>query len=125
MKYLVLFLIFTLTAPPVQASDCDMESGKQTGHDMSQMVKHSPQQSRQLENSDDGAAMTECCNSCKHESSLGCDQQMHCGSCVASLSLLQNFDTAAFVAISRHVWAFSAGAIVPSHSYPLIRPPIS
>lgn len=117
MKLLILILILAISAQPLQAGSCDMdlEKNQETSHDMSQMG--------QMDHSDD--QKHDCCDTSDTDSEEGCDSQMKCGFCFATVPALPSLNK--FNTIWAHQFSLdiSPGLILPSHSSPLFRPPIS
>jgi hypothetical protein len=109
MKPLILFLILAFSAQPLQAGICDMETGQDAPHPM--------------EHADNGGH--DCCDSDQNEPQQECDSEMQCGFYSASVSILPNI-----LKISAN-WEIhfspdlSSGFVLPSHSSPPFRPPIS
>jgi hypothetical protein len=116
MKLLVLILVLAISAQPLQAGICDMNMEK------------NQESSHHMDHSDMDHSDTEghkCCDSDDSESSVGCDSGMNCGPCFASVSMMPSL--ARFFADFSHSDALglSPGVVLPSHTYPLYRPPIS
>jgi hypothetical protein len=109
MNYLILMLVLTISAQPLQAGFCDM--------DMSQEVSHHSEQA-----ADTGH---DCCNSEDSESQPGCDGNMYCGSCSANVSALPRSPGNSTVWTQHHSPGNTSGVVLPSHSSPPFRPPIS
>jgi len=81
MKILILFLVLTITAQPLQAGTCDMDTNSARGsamnmdHPMDHAMRH-----------DVGSAQHQkhdCCDSGKTDSQDSCDNAMNCGMCLA------------------------------------------
>ena len=111
MKLLILFLIVAISAQPLQAGFCDMdmEKSQETSHHMDQSEP-------------DGH---DCCDSDDSDKQEGCDGEMNCGFCFASASALPGMikiNATWTLHFSRN---FSSGVVLPSHSSPPFRPPIS
>jgi hypothetical protein len=109
MKFVVLLLVLAIMIPPVQAGGCDVETGQTSAH--------------QMQATDNGDRT--CCDSGQTESPQGCSSDMLCGFCSASTSSIPA--TPRFSMIWQHHYSrnTSSGAVAPSHSSPLFRPPIS
>jgi hypothetical protein len=111
MKLLILFLVLAITAQPLQAGFCDMELEKnpETPHhmDMSDSQGH------------------DCCDTDEPDSNEGCASGMNCGMCFASVSALPGIFKIASAWGHPIYQDFSSGVILPSHSAPPFRPPIS
>jgi len=77
MKLLILILVLAISAQPLQAGFCgdmDMEKSQETAHHM--------------EHSDNDGH--DCCDSDDADSIEGCDSEMMCGFCFASVSAFPN-----------------------------------
>ena len=114
MKFLILFLVLTIGVQPLQAGVCDMDMEKD------QVSSH------HMQDSDEGDH--DCCDADEPEDSdsqPGCGNMMYCGSCNATFSPLSgvyrfNDDWA-----NQYSLALSSDSLLPSHSTPLFRPPIT
>ena len=116
MKVLVLILVLAISAQPLQAGFCDMdmEKNQETSHHMDHSdMDHSDQENHR------------CCDSDESDSPTGCDSNMNCGPCFVSFSMIPSL--ARFFADITHSDALglSPGVVLPSHTSPLYRPPIS
>jgi hypothetical protein len=109
MKFLILMLVLTISAQPLQAGSCDMDMGQEASH-----------HSEQSENTGH-----DCCDSDDSESPKGCDLNTHCGFCSANLSALPNTFKANSGWVNHYSPGLSSGLVLPSHSSPPFRPPIS
>ena len=109
MRVLILFIALAISAQPLLAGFCDMETNQATPH--------------QMEHADDGGH--DCCDSDPDESQQGCDSEMQCGSCGATLSTLPDILKIAAVWEGQYSPGLSFGLVLPSHSSPPFRPPIS
>jgi hypothetical protein len=111
MKLLILFLVLAISAQPLQAGFCDMELEKnqQTPHhmDMSDSQGH------------------DCCDTDDSDTREGCDSGMNCGMCIVSVSALASIPKVTPVWSQPFYRNFPSGMILPSHSSPPFRPPIS
>ncbi len=112
MKYLILILMLTIIAQPVQAGVCDMETSQEAaGHMMN--MDH------------DGADKPECCDLDNLESLTGCDDMSTCGSCSAVAPAVIEVPNNLISWLSHDPAALASGAVAPDHSYPPFHPPIS
>lgn len=111
MKALVLILVLAISAQPLQAAACDMDTGKnqESAHHMDMS----------------GPSGHDCCDTEDTPSRDDCGAGMDCGMCFVSVSAVS--------VIPRHVplWSrpvyreSSSGVVLPSHSSPPFRPPIA
>jgi hypothetical protein len=150
-KYLTLLLILTLMLPPLQAQSCAMgqdQTDEQQGHqhvmsfdlpmavhDMSGHEGHNaaePRQpdSRQHHQSHDRSGgpsgnMPDCCKKDPAEQNQDCSDIMDCGSCSAFASAISGTTRVSSLTAFVYHPNLRSGLIVPSHSYPPFRPPIS
>ena len=110
MKILALILVLAISAQPLQAGTCDM--------DMSQESTHHTEQAK-----DSGH---DCCKTDDPDSpGQNCDGNMHCGFCNANLPALQPLLRVSSPWAQAHVRGLDSGELLPSHSSPPFRPPIS
>ena len=110
MKFLILFLVLSISAQPVQAVQCDIDM--ETGSLLTHYLEHSDH------NTPDG------CDIDRPDLKNGCDNAIQCVFCGATVSLISahSIDTEWG---SRYSPDLSTGVILPSHSLPPFRPPIS
>jgi len=111
MKLLILFLIVAISAQPLQAGFCDMDMEK------------SQESSHHMELSDQDGH--DCCDSDDSDTQEGCDGEMNCGFCFASVSALPSMIKMSATWTHDYSQGFSSGVVLPSHSSPPFRPPIS
>jgi len=109
MKVLILFLALAISAQPLLAGVCDMESNQEASHHMVQ--------------ADEGGH--DCCDSDQDEQQPGCDGEMQCGSCGATVSALPDVFKVNARWENQYSLNLSSGLVLPSHSSPPFRPPIS
>jgi len=111
MKFFLLILILAISAQPLQAGFCDMDMEK------SQETSHYLEQS--------GHDGHDCCDSVDTDSQEGCNSEMNCGFCSASVSALPGMLKIDAILVHQYSQILSAGVVLPSHSSPPFRPPIS
>ena len=109
MKFLILMLVLTISAQPLQAGFCEM--------DMNQEASHHPKQAED--------ANHDCCDSDDSEPQPACDGNMYCGFCSANVSVLPKTPGISSVWAGHHSPLITSGVVLPSHSSPPFRPPIS
>jgi len=111
MKFLILMLVLAISSQPLQAGFCDMdmETGQETSHHM--------------EDSDHDSH--DCCDPENTDGQEGCDSEMQCGPCFASVSALPGMIKVNPIWGNHQSWNLSSGIVLPSHSSPPFRPPIS
>jgi len=111
MKLLILFLVFAISTQPLQAGFCDMD------------LEKNQQDSHHMDDSDD--AGHDCCDSDDAESQQDCASGMDCGMCFVNATALPS--AMKFTPAWEHGYYtnFSSALILPSHSSPPFRPPIS
>jgi hypothetical protein len=111
MKLLILFLVLAISAQPLQAGFCEMDMGK------------NQQTSHHMDKSND--AGHDCCDSEDPDSQEGCDNGMNCGMCFVNASALPS--VMRFTPTWEHGYStdFLSTLVLPSHSSPPFRPPIS
>ena len=121
MKILIFILVLAISAQPLQAGFCDMdlEKNQKTSHHMTD----SDQEDSDQEISDQDRH--DCCDSDQADSQDGCDGQMNCGFCFASVPALPGMIRHNPVWANHYFMDYSSAAVLPSHSTPLFRPPIS
>ena len=117
-KFLTLLLALAVACLPLQAFACNMDPGQAMGHsamDMSHM---------DLSHMDHGdGAGSNCCDAQHAAVPGGCAWFMHCGSCVATASLISAIPQAAFLNLPMIDVIIDSGEIAPSHSSPPYHPP--
>jgi len=111
MRILILLLVLAISTQPLLAGVCDMDMDK------SQESSHHMQDSE-----NDGH---DCCDSDESDTEDGCDGEMKCGACFANLSALPDIIKLSSSWDSHFSLDLSSGVILPSHSSPPFRPPIS
>lgn len=109
MKALILLLILAITTQPIQAGFCDMEADQQAPQPMEQMEHGSH----------------DCCDPEQSESQQNCDGEIHCGFCGAVVSAVPGMPGTTINLDHLYSPKHASGAVLPSHSHPLLRPPIS
>ena len=109
MKALILILALAISAQPLLAGACAMETNQEAPN--------------QLEQADDGGH--DCCDSDQVEQQQGCDGEMQCCSCGATVSALPDVFKVNARWENQHSLNISSGILLPSHSSPPFRPPIS
>jgi len=111
MRILILLLVLAISTQPLQAGFCDMDSekGQESSHHMQ----------------DSENAGHDCCDTDDSESQDGCDGEMKCGFCFANLPAIPNALKFSSSWLSHFSLDLSSGVILPSHSSPPFRPPIS
>jgi len=114
MKSLIFILVLAISAQPLQAGFCDMDMDKnqQSSHQMGQM-DHSGQDKH------------DCCDPTDTDSEEGCNSEMKCGFCFATVPALPSLIKVGTAWDHPYSLDISPGLILPSHSSPLFRPPIS
>ena len=112
MKYLILFLILTITAQPLSAESCDMEMDQTTSGHMMNMDHDSHEKS-------------DCCDSDSADIQEGCDGAMNCGFCPVTVSATIEISNYLVSWIPHHPGAVFSGLIAADHSPPPFHPPIS
>jgi len=123
MKLLILFLVLAISIQPLQAGSCDMEMGKnQPGQNqMSHEMDH--EMDRKMDHS--GRGGHDCCKTDGTDSPHGCDNTMNCGFCFVPASALPGIPKLALTWEHNYSLDFTTGLVLPSHSSPPFRPPIS
>jgi len=112
MKFLALILVFAISLPPLQAGYCDMV----VGHDgLHQVIKHEHGKS----------TGHKCCDREQSDPKDNCGNDSICGLCSASVPAIPVIFNVRAVAVHAPAMNLPAGAIIPAHSPPLYRPPIS
>jgi hypothetical protein len=113
MRFLTLILILAISAQPLQAGFCvmGMEQGQSVAMDMSTDMNHG-------ENHD-------CCETDTPEAQENCEGGTHCGHCTVASPALPSVLRVPVAWLPAGEFAFSAGLLLPSHSSPPFRPPIS
>ena len=112
MKTLILILVLAISAQPLQAGVCDMETNQEAAHYL-----------KQMENAGDDRP--DCCDSERANSQQGCDQQMYCGFCSAGVSTKSDLHGVTVIWLTLYAQDITSGEIKPSNSHPPFRPPIS
>jgi hypothetical protein len=111
MKYLVFILAVTLSAQPLQAGFCDVapeETGNSAHHAM-------PMEGEGHD----------CCDTGQGDSDSDCGPGMDCSLCLAGLSALPMNLGVQFAWDHAAYSNLAPGPIIPSHTSPPFRPPIS
>lgn len=107
-KVLTLIIVLMLSAPPLQAGMCMMDMGKTDHQHMSQ--------------ADDGCT---CCNPDPSGHDSNCGGADHCGACSVGVSVPPSFLPIQTAWNPIIIPALASSAVLPSHSSPPFRPPIS
>ena len=110
MKVLILFLVFAIGIQPLNAGFCNLDMGK------SQPGQH------QMDPSDHGGH--DCCKSDGSDSNDGCDNAMNCG-CFVHATAIPMVMKLVLTPEYSYSESFTTGLVLPSHSTPPFRPPIS
>jgi hypothetical protein len=113
MKFLILILVLAISAQPLQAGFCDMDMD----------MEKSQETSHHMDNSDDDGH--DCCDKNDTDSQEGCGSEMNCGPCFVSVSTLPSLMKVIPVWGHLHYQDLSSDVVLPSHSSPPFRPPIS
>ena len=115
-KFLTLLLALAIACLPLQTFACKMDPG--------QAVDHSAIDMSHMNHADHpGGAGSNCCGP-QHATAPGdCAWFMHCGSCVATTSLVSSTLQAAFANLPTIGVTIASGEIAPSHSSPPYHPP--
>jgi hypothetical protein len=113
MKFLILILVLAISAQPLQAGFCDMDMDMEKSQETSHHMDHSD---------DDGH---DCCDKNDTDSQEGCGSEMNCGPCFVSVSTLPGLMKVNPVWGHQHYQNLSSDVVLPSHSSPPFRPPIS
>ena len=116
MKFLILLLILSISAQPLRAGFCDMEMDAENNQEMSHHMDPSD---------NDNQGGHDCCGSDDGDSQEGCDSEMNCGFCFVSVSAVPGMARVSPQWAQEYSLVFSSGFILPSHSPPPFRPPIS
>jgi len=111
MRILTLLLVLAISTQPLQAGICDMDMEKS---------QESPHHMQDSEN-----GRHDCCDSDESDSQDGCDSEMKCGFCFANLSAQPGAIKLSSTWVNLFSLDLSSGVILPSHSPPPFRPPIS
>jgi hypothetical protein len=109
MKVLILFLALAISVQPLLAGTCAMGTNQEA--------------SSQMEQADDGGH--DCCDSDRDEQQKGCDGEMQCGFCGVTVSALPDIFKIHASWENQYSLKLSSGLVLPSHSSPPFRPPIS
>jgi hypothetical protein len=111
MKTLVFILVLAISSQPFQAGFCDLspETIQGTGHHM--------------DDPDQGSH--DCCDPKPMDSKDQCDNGMNCSRCFLPISALPVMLTPASTWEQCWFMGLSSGLVLPSHSSPPFRPPIS
>lgn len=102
----------------------NLEKNQETSHHMDQ-TGHMGHMDRTDQMDHTTQNQHDCCDSGDSDSGSGCDGQMQCGFCFATVPALPSLNRFASDWTQQYSLDFSAGLILPSHSSPLFRPPIS
>jgi len=113
MKTLLLIIAVFFYAQPLQAGYCDMDSGQPAP--------------MHLEHDIDGGADSDhdCCDGADSPDPRECSHAIQCAPCLSGVFSFQSSTQPANPLRDSQVPARIVGALSPSHSAPLFRPPIS
>lgn len=113
MRLLTLVLILAISAQPLQAGFCamGMDQGQSSSTDMSMDMDHG-----------DGH---ECCETDTNEADGSCEGGSHCGHCTLASPAIPSVLRVPVAWQPAGEFEISAGVLLPSHSSPPFRPPIS
>lgn len=117
MKLWILILVLAISAQPVQAGSCAMggEKGQETMHHMDAMEMDHEDHERHS-----------CCDSDESDpADSGCDGNMNCGPCFVSVSMISSLARVSAEFFHQAAPAVPSGVILPSHTAPPFKPPIS
>lgn len=114
MKFLILILILAISAQPMQAGACDMDMEKNQ-----ESPHHMDYSDHEMQDKHD------CCDSDDSDAQEGCDGEMQCGFCFANVSALPDLIRVNALWVHQYSLGLPSGFILPSHSSPLFRPPIT
>jgi len=111
MKFLILLLVIAISTQPLQAGFCgmDLEKSQESAHHVAP--------------SDNSGH--DCCDPGGTDSQDGCDSDMKCGPCFVSVPVLPAVMKVTPLWSHAFLPGYSAGVVLPSHSSPPFRPPIS
>ena len=116
MKLWILILVLAIIAPPVQAGSCAMggEKSQETMHHMDGMeMDHSDHERHP------------CCESDESDPADECDGNMNCGPCFVAVSMVSTLARVSAEFLHQAAPAVTSGVILPSHTSPPFKPPIS
>jgi hypothetical protein len=113
MRILTLILILAVSAQPLQAGFCamGMDQGQAAAMDMPMGMDH--------------GGGHDCCDTEAPESEETCEGGSHCGHCTVASPALPSVLRVPVAWLPAGEFEFSAGVLLPSHSSPPFRPPIS
>ena len=116
MKFWVLILVLAITAQPLQAGGCpaEMEKSPETAHQMDHPGMDHP-----------GQDSHDCCDPDDSDVSSGCGGNMNCSPCFVSVPIIPNPTRISAIITQQHTPGLSSGVVLPSHTTPPFRPPIS
>lgn len=129
-KYLTLLLILALSLPPLQAESCDMQHGDspdQQSQQHQQAMDSASHGSMDMSHEMNGSKhdMHGCCAVDPDVQNQDCGATMDCGTCSAFVSLPSSIAMISGQSAFSYSASMRSGLIVPSHSFPPYRPPIS
>lgn len=117
-KFLILLLALAVACLPLQAFACNMDPGQAMDHSS----MHTSHMDMSHMDHGDGAG-SNCCDPQRAAAPGDCAWFMHCGSCVATTSLISPIPQAAFLNLPMLPVIIASGEIAPSHSSPPYHPP--
>ena len=123
-KFLTLLLALAVACLPLQAFACEMNPGQAIDHSAMQMsdMDHSAMPMSHMDHTAQaGGTGANCCD--PQATSGDCASFMHCGTCVATSSLIPELPQAAFLNLPLAAASIATGEIAPSHSSPPYHPP--
>ena len=113
MRILTLILILAVSAQPLQAGFCamGMDQGQSAPMDMPLDMDHGDSH--------------DCCETESSEAEENCEGGSHCGHCTVASPALPSVLRVPVAWLPVGEFEFSGGVLLPSHSSPPFRPPIS
>lgn len=123
-KYLTLLLILAMTLQPLQAVGCDMAKD-QAVDQVTQSQNVDPDKKPCADNMPNHDDMSDCCGTSITDDQPVCDHALSCGSCYLGTPLFSSLAKVSSNPSVHHRRIITSGEILPSHDYPLLRPPIS
>lgn len=113
MRFLTLIMILVISAQPLQAGFCvmGMDQGQSVASDMSTDMDH--------------GGGHDCCDTETSEAEPSCEGGSHCGHCTVASPALPTVFRVPVAWSPAGEFEISGGVLLPSHSSPPFRPPIS
>jgi hypothetical protein len=109
VKFIVLLLAIAIVTQPVQAGFCNLKMNHDSSHHAGQVSD----------------SAHKCCNPKQSGQKQDCGGDMLCGSCPAGVSAIPVVYSVVPVGPQHCPNDLCSGGLAPSHSFPLLRPPIS